>query len=286
MSREECHTQTVMAQVRIRVATSADVSAMAACRRTEQSAGPADPRTAAYLDGRHHPQQALPARTAYVAVADGTVVDYIAGHQTTRHGCAGEVQYLFVAPEYRRYGTATATVSRTGLGRSVRALQAVVFALAAVTSFACGSTPAPTSPTPSSSIPDYSRDDWPHWIDADGDCQDTRQEVLIEESLTPPLFADDRRCRVIGGTWRDAYSGSVYTDPSILDVDHFVPLAEAHRSGGWRWTTAQKRDYANDLIDHDHLIAVHQSLNRQKGAQTPATWRPPGRGAWCDYARA
>ena len=44
----------------------------------------------------------------------------------------------------------------------------------------------------------------------------------------------DARCRVIGGTWRDAYSGLFHTDPSVLDVDHFVPLAEAHRSGGWR----------------------------------------------------
>jgi hypothetical protein len=174
-------------------------------------------------------------------------------------------------------------VSESGILRS-RCGAALLLAILLAAASGCRST---TAPTPvSETIPAYDRDDWPQWIDADGDCQDTRHEVLIEESLSPPVFADDRRCRVVAGTWRDAYSGLFYTDPAILDIDHFVPLAEAHRSGGWRWTTDQKRDYANDLIDPNHLIAVHQSLNRQKGAQTPATWRPPDRSAWCGYASA
>jgi GNAT superfamily N-acetyltransferase len=35
------------------------------------------------------------------------IVGYIAGHRTTRNGCAGEVQYLFVSPKFRRRGIAT-----------------------------------------------------------------------------------------------------------------------------------------------------------------------------------
>jgi GNAT superfamily N-acetyltransferase len=62
---------------------------------------------AAYFDGLHHPQRALPPRTGYVALCGGAVVGYIAGHLTTRYGCAGEVQYLFVAPEWRRRQIAT-----------------------------------------------------------------------------------------------------------------------------------------------------------------------------------
>ncbi|MDB4875271.1 MAG: family N-acetyltransferase [Gemmatimonadetes bacterium] len=92
--------------VRYREATSADVPAMAGCRAADPQSGPADPRMAAYLDGRHHPQQALAARIAFVALVGDAVAGYIAGHATTRYGYAGEVQYLYVAPAYRRHGVA------------------------------------------------------------------------------------------------------------------------------------------------------------------------------------
>jgi GNAT superfamily N-acetyltransferase len=90
-----------------RRATDADVPAMAACRSTDPSVHPADTRMAAYFRGEHHPQQALSDRVGFVALAGDAVVGYIAGHRTTRHGCDGEVQYLFVATAYRRRGVAT-----------------------------------------------------------------------------------------------------------------------------------------------------------------------------------
>jgi GNAT superfamily N-acetyltransferase len=96
--------------IRFRPATAADVPAMANCRLTDPAAGPADPRMAAYFDGKHHPQKALPPRIGYVALIEEAVIGYIAGHLTTRHGCAAEVQYLFVAPEFRRRGVAMAMV--------------------------------------------------------------------------------------------------------------------------------------------------------------------------------
>ena len=79
---------------------------MERCRALDDQAGPADPRMAAYLDGNHHPRQALPPRIAFVALVGDDVIGYIAGHATTRYGCSGEVQYLYVTPIYRRSGVA------------------------------------------------------------------------------------------------------------------------------------------------------------------------------------
>jgi len=93
--------------VQYRQATTADVPGMAQCRLADPAAGVADPRMAAHLDGHHHPQQALPPRVAFVALVGTAVVGYIAGHLTRRYQCDGELQYLFVAPQYRRTGIAT-----------------------------------------------------------------------------------------------------------------------------------------------------------------------------------
>ena len=83
-------------EIRFRLATSADVSTMAACRSSDPAARPADPRMAAYFEGTPHPQHALPPRVGCVALAHEGVIGYIAGHLTTRDGHAGEGQYVCV----------------------------------------------------------------------------------------------------------------------------------------------------------------------------------------------
>jgi GNAT superfamily N-acetyltransferase len=62
---------------------------------------------ARYLDGEHHPQKALPPRVAFAAMDADSIVGHIGGHETTRYGREGELQYLYVVPGHRRTGVAS-----------------------------------------------------------------------------------------------------------------------------------------------------------------------------------
>ena len=135
-----------------------------------------------------------------------------------------------------------------------------------------------------SDLPKYDRDDWRQWVDDDGDCQNARHETLVEESRIAVTFTNEERCSVATGEWLDPFTGDILTSARDLDVDHMVPLSNAHRSGAWAWDDARRRAYANDLSYANHLIAVTNSVNRAKSDQGPEAWKPPDESYWCQYA--
>lgn len=132
----------------------------------------------------------------------------------------------------------------------------------------------------------YKRSLYVHWIDADGDCQDTRAEVLIRDDDDGQVeFRGAGECVVARGTWVDPYTGQTFQDAKKLDVDHVVPLKNAHESGAWAWSRERRREYANHLRDPAHLLAVSASENRKKGAKGPDEYLPPNAAFHCDYIR-
>jgi len=118
----------------------------------------------------------------------------------------------------------------------------------------------------------YDRDKFNLWVDADGDGCDTREEVLIAEAREGPQI--DPGCDIGAGLWFSYYDRRFWRDPSDLDIDHLVPLAEAWDSGARKWNAKTRERYANDLGDPRPLVAVTDNVNQSKGDQDPADWMP------------
>ena len=124
----------------------------------------------------------------------------------------------------------------------------------------------------------YDREKFNHWIDADGDCQDTRAEVLAAESTVSVSG-----CDISTGRWESYYDEKVWTDSADVDIDHMVPLAESWDSGAKRWDPETRERFANDLHDPRPLIAVTDNVNQSKSDQDPAEWMPQF--GQCTYVR-
>jgi len=129
----------------------------------------------------------------------------------------------------------------------------------------------------------YKREMFVHWVDADHNGCDTREEVLIAESRSKAQV-DPYGCKVVAGDWYSLYDGLTFTDPAELDIDHMVPLAEAWDSGAANWSADTRQAFANDLDHPEALRAVSSSSNRSKGDLDPGQWKPTRDAAWCEYA--
>jgi hypothetical protein len=131
-------------------------------------------------------------------------------------------------------------------------------------------------PTAAESNSGYDRTLFKHWVDANGDCQNARAEVLISEAEpdTPLTYTTSGKCTVSTGRWFSYYDRVSWTSASDVDIDHMVPLAEAWGSGAHSWTAARREAYANDLGDYRTLVGVTDNVNQSKSDQDPATWLP------------
>lgn len=141
------------------------------------------------------------------------------------------------------------------------------------------------------SMAGYSREDFDHWEDAQeygwyvpsyvedpGSC-DVRDATLIRDGSNVEV---GEYCEVQSGEWADPYTGRTLTDPSDLDGEHLVPLANAFRSGAASWAEAKKVDYANDPVV---VAATDDGENQSKGDRGPQAWQPPYEGSHCSYAK-
>lgn len=132
----------------------------------------------------------------------------------------------------------------------------------------------------------YDDDVYDHWRSTGGGC-DIRADVLKAQAAGQ--VSTTGSCKVVSGEWFSLYDGKTYTDAGDLDIDHIVPLKEAHMSGASKWNDTERADYAND---ETLLLAVSASENRSKGPREPGlaqgddpeVWNPSDGAFVCQHA--
>ena len=127
----------------------------------------------------------------------------------------------------------------------------------------------------------FNIDDWDYEQDFDGDCQSTRQEMLVLTSRIPVSYTNPRNCTVRTGEWLDEYTGKMFTVATQMDLDHVIPLIYAHSHGGDRWPPEKKLAFANDPVN---LMLVEKREIRRKNFAGPNRYLPREE-FQCQYAR-
>jgi len=141
----------------------------------------------------------------------------------------------------------------------------------------------------------YDRDEWPHWSSVGpedgepaGKSLNTRHNELRKESLTDVTYSDSNRS-VAGGLWNLVYVEGTTTNPSDLDAEHVLPLANMHVracSAGIVFTESEREVLANDP---DLVFVADDGANQSRGAKSWASspygsgWFPPNASVHCDW---
>ena len=117
----------------------------------------------------------------------------------------------------------------------------------------------------------FNEDDWSFEEDFDGDCQSTRQEMLILTSRGNVRYTNPRNCVVRTGQWLDEYTGETFEVAVKIEVDHVIPRMYAHTHGGDRWMPEQKLQFSNDPLN---IMLVERREIRRKRDRGPSRYLP------------
>jgi len=122
------------------------------------------------------------------------------------------------------------------------------------------------------------------WFRLTGSRCDSRIEVLRRDGGA--WSNSGKGCNgTLNGSWHDLYTDRIFHSTTGLDIDHMVPLKNAYINGAWRWPKWKKREYANNLLNPFHLLAVDLSENRKKSANHPGLYMPPNKSYHCEYLK-
>ncbi len=126
----------------------------------------------------------------------------------------------------------------------------------------------------------FNDDDWNFELDFDGDCQSTRQEILILTSRIEVRYTNPRNCVVRTGEWFDEYTGETFEVAVQVEIDHIIPRMYAHTHGGDRWMPERKLQFSNDPMN---MILIERREVRRKRDRGPSRYLPREE-FQCEYA--
>ena len=127
----------------------------------------------------------------------------------------------------------------------------------------------------------YVRSKFSLWATERDGCS-ARYDVLIRDARRKPTVTQPG-CHLSGGRWVSPYDDVTTTNPSKVQIDHVVPLEQAWAAGAYRWSSATRKAYANDLGTRFDLLAVSAHSNESKGDRGPDEWLPPRKSFQCRY---
>ncbi|MED5411347.1 MAG: hypothetical protein VYE30_03300 [Pseudomonadota bacterium] len=117
----------------------------------------------------------------------------------------------------------------------------------------------------------FNDDDWNFELDFDGDCQSTRQEMLILTSRIEVRYTNPRNCVVRIGEWFDEYTGETFEVAVQVEIDHIIPRMYAHTHGGDRWMPEMKLQFSNDPMN---MMLIERREVRRKRDRGPSRYLP------------
>ena len=92
-----------------------------------------------------------------------------------------------------------------------------------------------------------------------------------------PQSAESQIIAGIGKIY-EPYTGQCFATAREMDIEHIVPLSEAHDSGLCSASTATKARFARDVLN---LTLASPRVNRyEKGAKDAAEWQPQRNACW------
>lgn len=123
------------------------------------------------------------------------------------------------------------------------------------------------------------------WKDLNHVGCDVRNQLLKASLREVKLKAGTHGCVVLSGKFQDPYTGKevsfVRGNGALADVDHIAALQDVWVKGAQSWTAEKRQQFA---VDPANLVLVSAKANRAKGSADLATWLPPNRAYWCEYA--